>query len=686
MSALNTFFRGARLLSALFVAGFAMSAIAANTATVTTTATTYSTAGGNITFTVNLGYTTGQSGLDLQFNAPSGWRFVSAAGANVPNVVPDTIDNIGMAFIYTAIPATSPATFTFILSYPAGMTGSKSLTEVQASFTDDTPANVVSVISIPSITLTPYVGLAATQAIPSKGLTATTAATSFIPVTATGGTAPFTFAINTALPSALSFNTSTGAITGTPAAAATAVSYTVTITDNLSATSSNTFSLTINPALATTVDVGAKALTINTSAVAFKPVISSAGTSPYTYAITGAAALPSGLSINATTGVISGTPTVTSASTTYSVTATDAASATSTKTFTLVVNPALVATQAVATRTLTAGNGAASSFVPVTGSGGTTVYAYSIDPTLPTGLVFNSTTGSVSGTPSAAAAAKLYTVTVTDAAGATATNTFTLTITGVIAAAQAVATKGLTLGTAAVAFTPVTVAGGTSSFTYTVAPALPAGLSLASGTGVITGTPTAVAAAANYAVTVTDANGAQANNSFGLTVNAALTSTVAVATKGLTLNSVVTAFTPVTKAGGTSPFAFAVSPPLPAGLTLSTADGSVYGTPTVIAAAADYTVTITDGASATTSKVFNLKVNSALVATQVIATRDVTAGAAITAFTPVTATGGSAPLVFSVSPTLPSGLSITGSGEISGNPAAAAALTRAGPPTRLELL
>ena len=39
-----------------------------------------------------------------------------------------------------------------------------------------------------------------------------------------------------------------------------------------------------------------------------------------------------------------------------------------------------------------------------------------------------------------------------------------------------------------------------------------------------------------------------------------------------------------------------VSPELPAGLTLSSADGSVSGTPTAVVAAADYTVTATNAA------------------------------------------------------------------------------------------
>ncbi len=524
------------------------------------------------------------------------------------------------------------------------------------------------------VTVTAIPVLSAAQAVSSKSVSAGSAVLPFTPVTAIGGTSPYSFTVTPALPAGLSLAAATGVISGTPTAAQAATTYTVTITDAATATATNTFSLTINPALSTAVAVGTKALTINTAAVAFIPVTTSAGTSPYSYAVS--PSLPAGLTLNATTGAVSGTPTATSPSTTYTVTATDAAGATSSKTFSLVVNSALVASQAGASRTLTAGNGAASSFVPVVGSGGTTAYSYSINPALPSALAFNQTTGAVSGTPAAAQAATTYTVTVADAAGATATNTFSMTINGAIASSVTVGTKGLTLNTAAVAFTPVTVSGGTAPFNHTVAPALPAGLSIAASTGIVSGTPTAAAAAANYTVTITDVNGAQTTNPFNLTVNPALVSTLAVASRALTINTAAAPFTPVTSAGGTSPIVYAVSPALPTGLSLSSSTGQFTGTPSVVAATTTYSVTATDAAGATTSKSFDLTVNSAVVATQAIASRTLTAGGAITAFIPVTGAGGTSPLAYSISPALPTGLTLApATGSISGNPTGASSLT-----------
>src|SRR6201998_3420125 len=60
-----------------------------------------------------------------------------------------------------------------------------------------------------------------------------------------------------------------------------------------------------------------------------------------------------------------------------------------------------------------------------------------------------------------------------------------------------------------------------------------------------------------------------------------------------------------------------------------------------------------------------------VAATQAIASTILTAGHAVTAFTPVIGSGGAAPLTYSVSPGLPSGLSMAAEGLITGTPAAA---------------
>ena len=86
---------------------------------------------------------------------------------------------------------------------------------------------------------------------------------------------------------------------------------------------------------------------------AFTPVSGSGGTGPLTYSVS--PSLPLGLSVNSVTGLVAGTPTVTSATTPYTVTVTDANGATGTASFNLAINSAVTANTAVASTTLTQG-------------------------------------------------------------------------------------------------------------------------------------------------------------------------------------------------------------------------------------------------------------------------------------------------------------------------------------------
>ena len=177
--------------------------------------------------------------------------------------------------------------------------------------------------------------------------------------------------------------------------------------------------------VAATQAIASTTLTQNHAATAFTPVTGSGGTGTLSYRVS--PTLPTGLSYSASTGAITGTPTVTSSATTYTVTVTDANNATTTATFSLTVNAAVVATQAIASTSLTV-NKAATSFTPVTSSGGTGTLSYSVSPTLPTGLSYSESTGVITGTPTVTSSATTYTVTVTDANSATATATFSLTV------------------------------------------------------------------------------------------------------------------------------------------------------------------------------------------------------------------------------------------------------------------
>jgi len=166
----------------------------------------------------------------------------------------------------------------------------------------------------------------------------------------------------------------------------------------------------------------------------------------------------------------------------------------------------------------------------------------------------------------------------------------------------------------------------------------------------------------NYTVTVTDANNTNSNQSFNLTVNSVLTTTVAIASIALPVNQVVTSFTPVTAAGGTTPYVYTVSPTLPSGLSLNASLGSIGGTPTVVSAAANYTVTVTDASNTASGKIFNLAVNPGWVTASPLSLVYNSERSGIS--TSLSATGANSYAL--VSGTLPAGLSLASNGAITG--------------------
>ena len=123
-------------------------------------------------------------------------------------------------------------------------------------------------------------------------------------LTASGGTGTLTWSVSSgSLPPGLSLSSSTGLLSGTPATAGS-YPFTVKISDTAggSATQPATVVIAAVPSLANTPPPAAQAAVAYSDALAV-----TGGTGPFTWGVSGGS-LPPGLTINASTGLLSGTP------------------------------------------------------------------------------------------------------------------------------------------------------------------------------------------------------------------------------------------------------------------------------------------------------------------------------------------------------------------------------------------
>ncbi len=477
---------------------------------------------------------------------------------------------------------------------------------------------------------------------------------SFTP-TATGSPSP-TITESGTLPTGVTF--AGGVLSGTPTQSGV-FHLTFTANNGIENPATQAFTLTVDGAPAITSASNASF----TSGSAGSFTVTATGYPAPTFGETGT--LPTGITLNATTGVLSGTTTQ-SGSFPITLSASNGVGSSVQQSFSLVVNAAPAITSA-SNASFTSGS-AGSFTVTATGYPAPT---FGETGTLPTGITLNATTGVLSGTPTQSGSFPI-TLSASNGVGTAATQSFTLTVSSSCTAGPVITSSDTATATVGTPFT-FTVQSCSATAPVFKEAGLPKGLKLTdnhNGTATITGTALSKdAASATATITATVKEETPATQSLVITVLQApvfTNKTKYLATTGTALSY------PVTTAYG-NPTPALTAAGLPSGVTLiDNGDGTAVlsGTPTANAGGA-YTVTFTatNGVGTPVTQSFSLTVYQAPAVTS--GTSDtVTAGVAITPFT-VTTTGYPLP---KLKAKLPKGLTFTvnpdGSGTIAGTPVA----------------
>ncbi len=383
------------------------------------------------------------------------------------------------------------------------------------------------------------------------------------------------------------------------------------------------------------------------------------GYGPYTYEVA-FGQLPPGLTLDSSTGDISGTPTQTG-SYTFSVGVTDASGSYAEQEYTIQVTEALAILKDA---TLSRGTVGSEYFVSFDAAGGTSPHSFSRSAgSLPPGLSLN-TNGNLSGTPSSAGT-YTFTVRVADADDRTAEKEFTVEFVDPVT----ISTTSLDDGVAGQPYSEtIGASGGYGNLTWEVYSGfVPLGLDVDPSTGQLSGTPMEEYFA-SLVFLVYDEEGRSVFQDFDLRIAEPLeiqTTALPDAFQGEEYSEAIVVN------GGIEPFTFSYSGQLPDGLSLDPSTGVISGSPGS-RQYKNFMVTVEDSSSPTQqthTQSLSLRVTSNLTITTSASLPNEKKGVEANPVV-LSAKGGPSPYTWSIIAGVPpEGITLDGeTGQLSGTP------------------
>jgi uncharacterized repeat protein (TIGR01451 family) len=335
--------------------------------------------------------------------------------------------NTVYGYTLTASGGTSPLTWSVSSgSLPAGislspsgnLSGTPTATGTSSFTVKVTDANGQSATQATSITIA--AGVSITSAAPQAAAVNSAYSYTF---TATGGTTPYTWSVNAGtVPPGLTLSAA-GVLSGTPTTTGS-YPFTVNVIDANKGVATASITLVVTAALTLTFPAPPS----GTVGVAYTDTFTATnGTTPYTFSIS-SGTLPAGLTLNASTGVVSGTPT-TAGTSSFTVKVTDAKSATATFATSITILSSMLTVAVTASTATAAPGGTVTYTITATNSGQTALTGATFTDALSDVLddaSYNSDASATAGSVSFASPNLTWTGNL--AVGAAATITFSVTV------------------------------------------------------------------------------------------------------------------------------------------------------------------------------------------------------------------------------------------------------------------
>jgi hypothetical protein len=317
--------------------------------------------------------------------------------------------------------------------------------------------------------------------------------------------------------------------------------------------------------------------------------------------------LPDGLSYNAATATISGTPTTAGTSTGLTFTAANGINPDATQTFDLVINPALTAP--TITSALPPSGVVGVPYSHTFTFSGNPAPAASLMGILPNGLTFDPATATISGTPTTAVLSIDLVFTAANGINPDATQTFNLVITP----APAILSGTPPAGIVGVFYTHTFAVTGNPFPTRSLSGTLPDGLSYDAATATISGTPTTAGTSAGLTFTAANGINPDATQTFDLVIDPAPTAPT-ITSAPPPLGVVGVPYSHTFTASGNPTSTISLTGTLPAGLTFDVGTATISGTPTTVGTSAGLIATASNGILPNADQNFDLNVTAVPVA------------------------------------------------------------------------